>query len=146
MTRYFEDVELGDELGPLEKVADDASVGEFCEIWLSSIAGRFTDHEAARREGLPGALVPGIMALAYMEQLLQQWAEGGSLRKLDVVFRQLVFHNVPLRVVGVVVDKEDGKESSLVECDVFLEDAQGSRLVGGKATVALPSRGQHLSS
>lgn len=141
MPRYFDDVELGDELGPLETMATDASVREFCEVWGNGGANRFTDHEAARKEGLPGAIVPGIMSMAYLSQLLTQWAEAGAIKKLDVVFRQLVPHNVPLRIVGIVTDKTQVQGENLVDVDVYLETGQSDRMVGGKATLSLPRRG-----
>lgn len=140
MPRYFDDVDLGDELGPLETMATDTSVREFCEVWGTGGANRFTDHEAARKEGLAGAIVPGIMSMAYLSQLLTQWAEGGSIKKLDVVFRQLVPHNVPLRIVGIVTDKTQVKGENLVDIDVYLETGQNDRMVGGKATLSLPRK------
>lgn len=140
MPRYFDDVEMGEELGPLETTATDASVREFCEVWGTGSANRFTDHEAARKEGLTGAIVPGIMSMALLSQLLTQWADGGSVKKLDVVFRQLVPHNIPLRIVGVVTDKNQVAGENLVECDVYLETGQSDRMVGGKATLSLPRK------
>jgi acyl dehydratase len=140
MPRYFDDVDLGDELGPLETTATDASVREFCEVWGNPGPSRFTDHEAARKEGLAGAIIPGVMSMALLSQLLTRWAEGGSMKKLDVVFRQLVPHNVPLRIVGVVTDKNQVKGENLVDVDVYLENGQGDRMVGGKATLSLPRR------
>ncbi len=140
MPRYYDQVELGDELGPVEKVATDQAVIDFCELWGNAGVGRFTDNEYARNEGLPGAIVPGIMNIAYMAQVVSQWAEGGSLKKLDVVFRQMVPHEQPLRLVGVVTDKNQVDGENQVECDVYMENADGERLVGGKATVVLPAR------
>lgn len=141
MVRYFEDVGLGDELGPVERIATDESVNEFCDVWGNPGASRFTDAEAAQKDGLAGAIVPGIMSMAYMGQLLTRWAEGGSIRKLDVVFRQLVYHNVPVRIGGVVTDTTRSNGENRVECDIYLESREGARMVGGKAVVALPSRG-----
>ena len=44
----FEDVDLGDEIGPLETEATDAGVVSFCQVWDNPIPNRFTDPEAAR--------------------------------------------------------------------------------------------------
>ena len=144
MPRYYDEVELGDELAPVERVATDQAVLDFCKVWIDprtgGFTGRFTDDEAARAEGLPGAMVPGIMSMAYMAQFLSRWAEGGSLKKLDVVFRQVVLHEQPLRLVGVVTDKNRVGDENLVECDVSLENADGERLVSGQGTVGLPGR------
>ena len=140
MPTYDDEVEIGDELDPLEKVATDQSVIDFCEIWGNPGIGRFTDHDAAKAEGLPGAIVPGTMSIAYLANFLSLWAGGGSLRKLDVVFRQIVPHEQPLRLVGVVTDKNKIGSEEQVQCDVYLENSDGERLVGGTATIVLPTR------
>ncbi|MDO8750532.1 MAG: hypothetical protein Q7K03_05255 [Dehalococcoidia bacterium] len=43
-------------------------------------------------------------------------------------------HPQTISLVGVVTDKNQ------VECDVYIQNAHGDRLVGGKATVVLPRR------
>ena len=136
----FEDVELGDEVGPLEIEATDDKVASFCRVWEPPVPNRFTDPEVAEKVGLPGLIVPGIMAMAMITRLLTNWAGPGSLKDLDVVFRQPVPHHQPLTILATVTDtrREDGE--NLVECDVMLTGAQGERYIGGKAVVALPSR------
>ncbi|MEE2701290.1 MAG: MaoC family dehydratase [Chloroflexota bacterium] len=141
MTRYYEDVELGDEIGPLEKIATDQSVSDFCDVWGNTGPSRFTDNESAQAEGLSGAIVPGIMSMSYMAQLLTQWTEGGSIKKLDVVFRQLVSHNSPLRLIGVVTDMNQVDGENQVECDLYLQNEQGDRMVGGQAILLLAIKG-----
>ena len=140
MTRYYDSVEMGDELEPAEKDVSDQMVLDFCEVWSGGGAvGRFTDHEAARKEGLPGAIVPGIMSMNYMAQYLAGWADGGQVKKLDVVFRQPVLHPQTISMVGVITDKNQVGVENQVECDVYLQNDRGDRLVGGKATVVLPT-------
>ena len=136
----FEDVDLGDEIGPLETEATDDGVLAFCQVWDNSVPNRFTDSDAAEKAGLPGPIVPGIMAMAIMTRLLTDWAGPQSIKDLDVVFRQPVPHHQPLSVSATVTDTrvEDGEY--LVECDVMMTGAQGERYVGGKAVVTLPSR------
>lgn len=144
MPRYYDEVELGDDLPPVDRVATDQTVLDFCTVWedrrIGRLTSRFTDDEVAKAQGLPGAIVPGAMSMGYLAQFLSQWADGGSLKKLDVVFRQLVLHERPLRLVGVVTDKNQVGDENQVECDVYLEGADGERLVSGKGTVVLPGR------
>ena len=137
---HFEDVELGDEIGPLQIVATDEGVVTFCRVWDSPAPNRFTSQELAEKDGFPGPIVPGIMALAMMTRLLTTWAGTGSLKDVDVVFRQPVPHNQPLTISATVTDtrREDGE--NLVECDLMLTGDQGERYIGGKAIVALASK------
>ncbi len=139
---YFEDVEMGDEVGPIERTVTTDRVREFVQVWGARPGpSRFTDPDAAKAEGLPGAIVPGAMSMALMSQIITGWSPSMVLRKLDVVFRQMVSHNAPLTLQGIVTDKGVVDGQPQLECDVFMEDAEGTRLVIGKATVTLPTRG-----
>ncbi len=143
MTRYYDQVEMGDDLEPAEKEVSDQMVLDFCAVWSTGGGGgmgRFTDHEAAKKEGLPGAIVPGIMSMSYIAQYLAGWAEGGQVKKLDVVFRQPVVHPQTISLVGVITDKNQVGDENQVECDVYIQNDRGDRLVGGKATVVLPAQ------
>ena len=137
---YFEDVQLGDEIGPLDTVAGDGEVAAFCQMWGNLLPNRFTDQREAEKARLPGPIVPGIMSMAMMAQLVTRWAGPTALRDLDLVFRQPVPHNRPLRVSATVTDARQENGENLVECDIMLTGAQGDRYVGGKAVVALPSK------
>ncbi len=134
----FKDVELGDQIGPLETEATDEDVISFCQVWDSPMPNRFTDSETAKRVGLPGPIVPGIMAMAIITRLLTDWAGPECLKDLDVVFRQPVPHHQPLTVSATITDTRQEGGENLVECDVMLTGSQGERYVGGKAILALP--------
>jgi len=137
---YFEDVQLGDEIGSLDTVAGDGEVAAFCQMWGNPMPNRFTDWEEAEKARLPGPIVPGIMSMAMMAQLVTRWAGPTALRDLDLVFRQPVPHNKPLQVSATVTDARQENGENLVECDIMLTSAQGDRYVGGKAVAALPSK------
>ena len=140
MPLNFEEIEIGGEFGPVDKVVSSKDVEEFTRIQNEdrTAPSFFTDADAAHREGLPGKIVPGPICMAFMAQLVVSWSDGGWIRKLDVVFRQTVPHNTPLRVVGVVTDKYEADNKGQVECDVCVESVEGDRLVGGHVIVVLP--------
>ena len=138
---WFEDVELGDEIGPLETAATDDEVASFCKVWGDSEPSRFTDQATAASANLPGPIVPGIMTMAMMARMLTDWAGHQALKDLDVVFRQPVPHNSPLTISATVTDTRQDHGENLVECDILLTGDQGERYVGGKAVVSLPRRG-----
>ena len=138
----FDEVGLGDEIGPVETEATDEAVLAFCRAWGDSrpTPNRFTDPQLAEEKGLPGPIVPGIMALAMMARVLTEWAGAASIRDLDAVFRQPVPHHAPITIAGTITDtrREDGE--NLVECDVLMTGALGERYVTARATLALPIR------
>lgn len=139
---YFDDIEIGDEIGPLERVVTTDEVLKFLGVWggpsRATTPSRFTDETTAKSEGLAGPIVPGIMTMALLSKLLTDWSPTVTLRTIDTVFRQSVLHNVPVQIRGVVTDKSISDGEAQVECDVFIENPQGERAVGAKAIVVLP--------
>ena len=137
-TLHFEDIELGDEIGPVELVASDERVLTFCELWGNPMPNRFTDQELAEASGLPGPIIPGVMSMAIMSQALTEWAGPESLKDLDLVFRQPVPHNKPLLISATVTDTRQENGENLIECDVLMTGAAGERYIGGTALLVLP--------
>lgn len=138
---YFEDVEIGDDIGPRQRIVDVEQVRRFLSVRGGAPGpSRFTDDDFAKSEGLDGAIVPGAMNITILSQLLTGWAETARLKKLDVVFRGMVPHNKPLTLSGIITDKDVIDGEPRLECDVFLQNEEGIRLVIGNAIVTLPLR------
>ena len=139
---YYDDVDLGDELPSMEREVTDDQVVEFLNIVRigESKENRFTSSEVAKSEGLPEAIVPGAMNIAIMSTLITSWSPTVILRKLDVVFRGMVLHNRPIKLTGLITDKDMVDGTPRLECDVVMENEEGTPLVIGKATVELPIR------
>jgi len=137
---YFEDVELGDEIGPLEKIASDQDVIDFCNLWGPPTPNRFTDANEAAKSKLSSPIVPGIMTMALMAQLFTDWASQDSLKDLNLVFRQSVPHNKPLIIGATITDTREEGQEHLIDCDVVMTGPERERYVIGTATVSLPSR------
>ena len=138
---YYEDVEIGDDIGPQERVVDVEQVRRFLSVRGGTpVDSRFTSDEYAKSEGLAGAIVPGAMNITILSQLLTGWADTVRLRKLDVVFRGMVPHNKPLTLSGIITDKDVVDGEPRLECDVFMQNEEGTRLVIGNAIVVLPMR------
>jgi acyl dehydratase len=97
---------------------------------------RFSDHEAARKEGLAGAMVPGILNQGYLVAMIHQWAPDADVKAIDTVFRAPVIADEKHTISGVVTDvnEEDGQ----VEIDLTVSNEKGETRVFGTATVQLP--------
>ena len=143
-SRYYEDIELGDEIGPMEKYITDEEVAAFCRLWGAPVPNRFTDEESATQVNLSWPIVPGIMSMAIMSQVFTSW-EGVALKHLDVVFRQPVPHAL-VAITAIVTDKREEDGEHLAECDVYLSTEENGRLVGGKAIIVLPSHSDAAAS
>ena len=138
---FFEDVELGDELGPIYRSISHQDVDQFVSVWgQGKNDTRVTSKEIASGEGLSTAIVPGAMSVALLSQLLTSWSPNVTVRKLDIIFRQIVAHNAPLALRGLVTDKDPNNERSTIECDIFIENADMVKLIMGTATISISRR------
>jgi hypothetical protein len=138
---YFEDVEIGDDIGPIKRSVTDENVIEFVSVREKEITpSRFISKEVANSEGMPEAIVPGPMNIALMSQVLTGWSDTVCLLKIDVVFRQTVPHNKDLTFSGIVTDKDETGDSTKLECDVVMENSDGVKLVIGAGVIALPNK------
>jgi acyl dehydratase len=139
---YFEDVEVGDELAELEICPTTADVVRYVKVARME-SGRFTDDAHARREGLPGAIIPGNMSLGFLSRMVAEFFPRGTLKTLTANFRATVPHNTPLLCSGVVTEKQEQGAENLVFCDLVLTNEEGERYVQGTAQIALPKRGEY---
>ena len=138
---YFEDVDIGDEIGPVTSTVSDEEVIQFVSIRDEKVTpSRFTSKEFANSEGLDEAIVPGAMNIALMSQVLTNWSETVCLLKIDVVFRGTVPHNKDLVFSGIITDKDETGESTKLECDIVMENSDGVKLVIGTGIIALPNK------
>ena len=138
---YVEDVQVGAELPPLVK-------GPVQQIHLTRYAGAsgdfnpiHQDDEFARAAGMGGVFAHGMLSMGWVGQAVTDWAGAGSVRKLGVRFTGLVRLKDTITCRGRVLSRSSKDDVHLVELEVWAENQRGEKVVTGKATVALPSRG-----
>jgi acyl dehydratase len=131
----YDQVNIGDSLGPIEIYLSKDQVRAYAKamgMWVP----RFTDDEAARKEGLPGMITPGNMSLAILSKLVTDWigpAGGPRMIRLGTTYRQPVIPDHTIALHGFVTHKNDDERT--VDIDVWLENEEAERLVIGTATV-----------
>ena len=130
------DVEFGDTLPVFDPDTRLANVARFVKAahWFGP---RFTDHEAARAEGLPGALVPGIMSQGFLAAMIHRWAPEAEILYVDTVFRAPVIVDQPCHINGVVTDIDEA--TGEVEIDLTVTNDAGETRVFGTARAKLPN-------
>jgi acyl dehydratase len=137
---YYEDVEEGAAIGPLEKepttqqlVKYAGASGDFYQIHY--------DKDFALKNNLPGVILHGALKNAFLGQLMTDFAgELGWLRKLSVQYRGMDQPGSKVICKGRVAKKHVDGTDHLVECEIRLENAKGEKTTLGSATVILPSR------
>ena len=138
--RYFEDVNVDEEMEAIEKLpTTDMAIDFFGRDNPTNPA--FSDAEAGKRMGIGGALVPGMLKMAWMTQYCSDWAgTEGHVRNLRVAFRRPDVADKPIVLSGRVVDKRQEEGKNIVELEVVTL-AEGQPSVRGNVQVELPSRG-----
>jgi acyl dehydratase len=137
---YFEDVEIGYELTPLEKnpttqqlVKYAGASGDFYQIHY--------DKDFALANKLPGVILHGALKNAFLGQLATDFAgDQGWLKKLSVQYRGMDQPGSKVVCKGRVTKKYAEGGNSMVDCEIWLENAKGEKTTLGSATVILPSR------
>jgi acyl dehydratase len=143
-TRYFEDVEPGDEFSESWTPTRETVVGYLTvgNAEAGNTASRFTSDAEAQKIGMQRAIVPGAFSLCMATRVVTDWmGPMGRLHSIDVDFRRPVLHDDALNILALVTDTlEDGGRPT-VKLDVYLENERGERPVQGTAIVELPKRG-----
>ena len=137
---YFEDVEAGMALPPLHKTPSNTLLFLYSAITWNPQRIHY-DKDYTLTEGYRNVIVHGPLRGAFLSQLLTRWVgEEGTLKKLSYANRDIAYVNEPLICKGAVTRKwvEGGK--GYVECEVWVENAQGAQLTPGSATVILPRK------
>jgi acyl dehydratase len=137
---YFEDVEVGHELTPVEKnpttqqlVKYAGASGDYYQIHY--------DKDFAVANKLPGVILHGALKNAFLGQLMTDFAgTEGWLRKLTVQYRGMDLPGSKVTCKGVVKAKRVEGNDHVVECDIWLENAKGEKTTPGTAVVILPSK------
>jgi len=125
--KRFDDLEFGDEIEMKPDVSMDQVV-LFTEATGMKV-GRFLDHEAARKQGLPSAIVPGVMSQGLLTAAVNGWIADGMIESVDTIFR------APLQVDSsptcriVVTDLDE--VARRLELDlVIVNEANETRVLG----------------
>ena len=132
----IDEVEFGQEL---PSFTPDTSL-ENCSKFAIAVGWggpRFESHEGARKEGFPGALVPGIMGMGFMTSIIHEWAPSAKVEKIDTIFRAPMIADTDAIIGAVVTDIDSGE--GLVELDMTIKNDAGETRVLGTATLRISS-------
>ncbi len=139
--RYFEDVQAGDELTPLVKEISMARMMAYGAATWDFIRIHY-DADYARELGFDGPFVDGQMLGGFLAQLVQDWTGPGAfVRKLAFRNRVMAYPGDSLTCRGVVTNCTIEEEGGMVQCDLWIENQRGERVVEpASALVRFPLR------
>ena len=137
---YWEDVSEGMELPSVVKepttrqlVQYAGASGDFYEIHY--------DKDFAIGNKLDGPILHGALKSAFLGQLVTDWiGSQGTLKRLQCQYRGMDAPGNSITAKGTVTRVYEEGGQRLVDCTVWLENAEGQNTTPGNATVILPSR------
>jgi acyl dehydratase len=141
---YFEEIGIGDEMPALAKPP-------IQQIQLTRYAGASGDFNPihqddafAKAAGMGGVFAHGMLSMGFAAQSVTDWLGVGTVQKIGVRFAGLVRLGDVITCRGKVIAKRAGKDDQapgLVELELWAENQKGEKVVTGRATAAIPSRG-----
>jgi acyl dehydratase len=134
-TRSFDEIEIGDEIGPVTRVPTTEMVLRYAEAAGIHELRFFFDPEQARLNGLERPIVPGPLTAGFLAQMLKDHFAGWRLRTLHTTFRAPALHGEPLHLWGTVTEKTEENRLPVVHCDIVAENPRGDRVIVGTATL-----------
>ncbi len=134
-TVYFEEIEEGDELPPIDMNLTKDFVRRYAKAANMDFP-RFTDDEGAKKEGLPGLIAPGVLSMGLLARLISEWNHAALIKRIGTTFRSPVLPDCNIHLLGFVTQKNEADHTA--ECDIWMENDDGERWAIGTATVTLP--------
>ena len=99
--KTISDVEFGEELPVFNPDTSLENTSAFAKA-VGWGGPRFENHDGARKEGFPGALVPGIMGMGFLVSAIHKWAPGGQIQNIDTVFRAPMLADTPAIILSLI--------------------------------------------
>ncbi|MFC2060022.1 MaoC/PaaZ C-terminal domain-containing protein [Chloroflexota bacterium] len=147
----WEDIEIGNEITPLPKVA----TTQMLVKWAGA-SGDFNplhyEDTFAANQGVGKPIVHGQLKRAWLVQMITDWiGETGTLKRFSCQFRGMDYPRSMKSLSeyhegetwwckGKVTDRYVAGDEHCLDCDIWVENGKGEKTTPGKATVVLPSR------
>jgi acyl dehydratase len=150
--RYWEDVEIGTEMEPLEKgTLTMTEISRFgimvppmprrIEVRRTMMELGFEREASQKRAGLENASDYGPQRICWVGQFLTDWmGDDGTLKKYSVQIRHPNIIGDSNIIRGTVTGKYTSEGEHLVECEMRVENQSGLVTAPGKALISLPSK------
>ena len=148
---YWDDVQAGQELPSLPKIADRVML-----VKWAGASGDFNPHHYddtfAATQGTGGVIVHGLLKHAWLIQFVTGWmGDRGTLKRFECQYRGLDHPrtmktmNEPddgptWHCIGKVVRKHMDGDAACVDLEIGVENGEKQITTPGSATVVLPKR------
>ena len=132
----FDRVKIGDRIGvDMVREISQQMINRWAEISVD-FNPLHVDREYGKSSRFGSTICHGTLTITYILEMLtlwmgKGWLEGGQLS--NVRFKAPVFPGDTLRPKGSVVNKFTENDKKYIECDVWLENQDGVKVITGRA-------------
>jgi len=140
--KYFEDVSVGEKLGPLVKGPYDVmQAAKFSSMNGDYYPGHYDTGWATGKDRTPNVVAHGLQITTYMSQLVTDWmGRDGFLSRYSSQVRAQTYVGDVLNFHGEVTEKSAEKGEYRVSLKLWGDKEDGTRVIDGSAVVLLTSR------
>lgn len=138
--RYFEDVQVGEELPKLVK----SPITHLQLVRYAGASGDFnplhTDPKVGEMIGTGGIIAHGMLIMGFVGQLLSDYVGPAALRKFGVRFKDMTHLDDVITCTGVITEKYEADGEGRIAGRVQAADQNGNVKVAGTFVATLPKR------
>jgi acyl dehydratase len=138
--RYFEDVEVGEEIPKLVK----EPMTHLRLVRYAGASGDFnplhTDPKVGEQIGTGGIIAHGMLIMGFVGQLLSDYVGPQALRKFNVRFKGMTRLDDVITCSGTITEKTDVDGEGRISGKVQAVDQNGDVKVAGTFVAVLPHR------
>jgi acyl dehydratase len=129
--------QVGDELPPFARTTGFHNWNRYAAV-NDEFVPIHMDDEAGREAGYPTAFGMGNLQWAYLHNLVRDWlGDDGAILSLKCQFRAANTKGMTVTARGVVTAVRAEGGQRFADLEIWTEDAAGSKLAPGSATVQL---------
>jgi len=133
----FKDIKKGDKLPPLTVKMDRERYLEYNEL-VSEINPLHFNRDYARSLGFKDIVVAGVYTYSFAPKMIDAWiGEPGRIANLEIKYIQPAYIEDEVTYRGVVKSKRTVEDLEVVECEVYSENSEGTRLLEASITAYL---------
>ena len=138
--RYFDDVNVGDEIPKLVK----SPVTHLQLVRYAGAAGDFnplhTDPEVGKRIGTGGIIAHGMLIMGFLGQFLSDYVGPAAIRKFNVRFKGMTRIDDVITCTGTITEKTEVDGEDRISGKIQAADQNGDVKVAGSFTAVLPRK------
>jgi|TARA_B110000977_G_scaffold201578_1_gene296980 acyl dehydratase len=131
----YDTIKVGDKL-------PDHICGPISRTTLALFGGASGDHnpmhvdiDFAKKFGMPDVFAHGMLSMAYLAQLVTNWADQSQLREYGVRFTSITPVLATVTCKGKVVEKMDVNNEPCLKVEVTAEIDDGTSILVGDAII-----------